>query len=248
MLLHSGWHLLYHRFAWMFDFVSNWVSNGQWQALGRTALAFLPPGRVLELAHGPGHLLVALERAGHQPVGIDRSAQMSRQAGRRLRHGGLPRRLIRCDARALPFRAASFAGVVTTFPTDAVLSASALEEVSRVLAPGGRLVIVAGAQRTGDRPDPTFRAWLSGLLGEEDQSAVRPEAIFARAGFRARLEYRVVAASTVFLLVADKAEASVAALVAEAERELRRAARPTAHLAAYRVASRRRQIMRKHLL
>ncbi len=224
MLLHSAWHLLYRRLAWMFDFAAHWVSDGQWKTWGRTALADLPPGRILEVAHGPGHLLLALEDAGHRPVGVDRSVQMGRQAGRRLRCAGLPTRLTRCDARALPFRAGMFAGVVATFPTDDVLSPESLEEMSRVTCTAGRVVIVAGAQVDGDRPDPSFRHWLSTLISGRDGQP--EESMFVRAGLAARFVCRQVGGSTVFLLVAEKVSGSASELVAEAERALRAADQP----------------------
>ncbi|MGD1994820.1 MAG: hypothetical protein PVI59_16625, partial [Anaerolineae bacterium] len=50
--------LLYNQCAWTYDLVAWVVSLGQWNAWGRTAMPHLSGGRVLELAHGAGHLLV----------------------------------------------------------------------------------------------------------------------------------------------------------------------------------------------
>ena len=68
-----GFHLLYHELAFTYDAVAWLVSLGQWQAWGRTALDRVRGPRVLEIGHGPGHLLIALARSGRQPIGIDLS-------------------------------------------------------------------------------------------------------------------------------------------------------------------------------
>ena len=59
-----GFHLLYHELAFTYDALAWLVSLGQWQAWGRTALDRVRGPRVLEVGHGPGHLLIALARAG----------------------------------------------------------------------------------------------------------------------------------------------------------------------------------------
>jgi SAM-dependent methyltransferase len=45
----------------------------------------------------------------------------------------------------LPLAAASFDTVVSTFPTPYIYDPAALQEIARVLRPGGRLVVVEGA-------------------------------------------------------------------------------------------------------
>jgi len=83
--LRTFFRLLYHELAWTYDLVAWLVSLGQWKAWGRAAIPHLHGQRVLELAHGPGHLLVAMNRAGLSPVGLDLSPQMGRLAQARLR-------------------------------------------------------------------------------------------------------------------------------------------------------------------
>jgi len=77
--------LLYHELAWTYDLVAWVVSFGQWKAWGRAATLHLRGPRVLEIAHGPGHLLVAMTRAGFASVGLDLSPQMGTLAQARLR-------------------------------------------------------------------------------------------------------------------------------------------------------------------
>src|SRR5512143_44151 len=105
MSFHFAWRLLYDRLSFMFDFASGRVSGGRWKRWGRTAVSFVQGRRVLELGHGPGHLLIELKKAGYRPTGIDLSPGMGRLASRRLRLAGLNVPLVRCRAQVLPFRA-----------------------------------------------------------------------------------------------------------------------------------------------
>jgi ubiquinone/menaquinone biosynthesis C-methylase UbiE len=216
MRLHAAWHLLYDRFAWIFDFTTYCVSRGTWKAWGRVSLGYLTRRRVLELAHGPGHLLIALRQSGHQPVGIDRSAQMGWQAARRLRRAGLTVPLVRCEAEALPFRSGSFDEVVSTFPTDAIFAPQTLREVARVTSERARLVVVAGAQRKGLRPDPHFLAWLAGMIGQGTVDPGGSASAFRRAGMQPRIECRSIGRSTVMLVIAEKCSHETATAAAPA--------------------------------
>ena len=139
-----AFHHFYREFAWSYDAVAWAVSGGLWQ---RWALAALPElrGRVLELGFGPGHLQQAL--AAHPVVaGLDASPQMAALAARRLRRAGYAPRLACGQAQALPFPSATFDTVVATFPAEYILDPRTHAEIRRVLAPGGRLVVVPLAQ------------------------------------------------------------------------------------------------------
>ena len=96
-LVRFGFRLLYQEMAWTYDLVSWAVSLGEWRAWQRAALPFVSGRHVLEIAHGPGHLLLALSTAGFTVSGLDLSPQMGRQARRRLRTAGHPSRLA-CSA------------------------------------------------------------------------------------------------------------------------------------------------------
>lgn len=207
MGLHAAWHWLYGPLAWFFEPVTHCVSGGHWHAWGRASLAYLPRGRVLELAHGPGHLLVALKRAGYRPVGIDRSPPMGRQARRQLRRAGLRVPLVRAKAQILPFRTASFDAVVAAFPTDYIFDPDTLRDVARVTTEEGRLVIVAGAQRRDTKPSRHFLDWLANRIGESPSQHDGAASVFAQAGLRARIECPRVDGTTVILIVAEKVPA-----------------------------------------
>jgi ubiquinone/menaquinone biosynthesis C-methylase UbiE len=105
-------------------------------------------GRVLELGSGTGRIALPLARAGVPLIGVDRSAEMLRQAVRRavtLRRQGRKKtslRFIRADIRHLPFADRSFGAVLAPYGIVQSLTrerdlAATLESVSRVIAPGG---------------------------------------------------------------------------------------------------------------
>src|SRR5512143_1161386 len=141
-----GFHLLYHQFAFTYDTVAWLVSLGQWQAWGRTTLARVRGPRVLEIGHGPGHLLIALARSGRRPIGIDLSPQMIRMAQRNIRQAGVNVSQVQCRVQALPFRSGEFDSVVSTFPSEYIGDIATLREVQRVTNERGRLIVAFGAQ------------------------------------------------------------------------------------------------------
>jgi ubiquinone/menaquinone biosynthesis C-methylase UbiE len=140
--------LLYTRFAWAYDAVAWLVSFGRWGEWQQVGMRALPAGPVLELGHGPGHLLRQRLLAGQPSIGLDRSPQMGRMALRRLRKAQLAARLVRAEAQALPFAVESFDGLLAAFPTEYILDRRTLAEARRVLRPGGALVVVAGVHIT----------------------------------------------------------------------------------------------------
>lgn len=144
-VLKLAFESLYGPFAWAYDWVSRTFFMGQWRVWQRAALPHLRGPCVLELGMGTGNLQVDMERAGLRPFGIDLSPQMLRQARRKWRRLGIaPFRMCRARATALPFPTGTFDSVVSTFPSEYIADERTLAEVSRVLKPGGRLVVVPG--------------------------------------------------------------------------------------------------------
>jgi ubiquinone/menaquinone biosynthesis C-methylase UbiE len=196
--------LLYNEFAWTYDLVAWVVSLGQWKAWCRTTIPHLRKGRVLELAHGPGHLLVAMAERGLSPVGLDLSPYMSRLAKRRLGREGLDVCLVRARAQALPFRDGCFDSAVATFPTEFILDPATLQEAVRVTGADGRLVVTAWV-RLSER-DPLWRVigWLYRATGQGGPLPSGSEAMLAQAGFTSRTVWERVRCSEVMLVVAGK--------------------------------------------
>jgi ubiquinone/menaquinone biosynthesis C-methylase UbiE len=151
-LIQFAFRQFYTRFAWTYDTVASIVSFGEWRRWGEAAIPFLPEGRLLEIAHGPGHLHATLRQAGREVIGFDLSPQMGRLAQQRTTGTGvgLPA-LIRADAAQLPFADAGFDGAVATFPAGFIFLPATLAELRRVIRPAGRCVIVpaAGFKSTG---------------------------------------------------------------------------------------------------
>lgn len=165
-LLRLGFRLLYHQLAWSYDMVSWSVSLGHWRNWQRAAMRYARCPLVLDLAFGTGNLLLDCCAAGMTPVGIDLSSQMARIARRKLCSRGLPLRLVRGRAQTLPFADATFDSVISTFPAEFILERATVEEATRVLLPGGRLVIVVNACLTGRDPLSRFVEWLYAVTGQ----------------------------------------------------------------------------------
>ncbi|MCM1966322.1 methyltransferase domain-containing protein [Streptomyces sp. G1] len=99
-------------------------------------------GEVLEVAIGTG-LNLPLYPPGVRLTGIEWSPQMLALARRRADELGLVADLREGDAQALPFPDASFDSVVCTLGLCAIPDEQrAIAEMSRVLKPGGRLLLL----------------------------------------------------------------------------------------------------------
>ncbi|MFZ9856966.1 MAG: class I SAM-dependent methyltransferase [Roseiflexaceae bacterium] len=131
---------LYYQFAPLYDTVATLISRGHWFIWGEALIPFCA-GPVLELGCGTGHLQASLATHGIWSIGLDRSPAMLAQAQHRTA------RLIRADSQALPCADQSFSTVVAAFPAPYIADPATLTEVTRVLKPGGYLVILLAAGR-----------------------------------------------------------------------------------------------------
>lgn len=200
-----AFQLLYNELAFTYDAVAWLVSFGQWRAWGRTALDRVRGPRVLELGHGPGHLLIELGREGqHQPIGVDLSPHMIAQAQRRIRRAGLSIPQVRCSVDALPFRSGVFDSAVSTFPTEYIANPRTLAEVARVTNERGRLVVVMGAMFGRQTTSTRLVDWLYRITGQREPSVEAEPDVFARLGLAAHVETEVVGGNTVTIVVAEK--------------------------------------------
>lgn len=167
-LVRLGFRLLYNEMAWTYDAVSWLASLGAWRSWQRAALPFVHGRRVLELAHGPGHMLLDLVKSGRDVAGLDLSPFMGRMARRRLRQGGAAAALVRGRAQSLPFAAGSFDTVLSTFPTAFIAEEATMRAVHRVLQPGGRLVVVPEGHLDNRGILPRFVNWLYVITGQRE--------------------------------------------------------------------------------
>lgn len=133
-------------------------------------------GRVLDVGCGGGRLTVAIAAAGADVTGLDTNTGQLDQARRRADEAGVALTLLEVDFNAsLPFADASFDAVTSRLALMAATDPVAtLDEIRRVLVPGGRVATALWA-------DPAENPWFS-----EPQAAIgavlgADRATFARA-------------------------------------------------------------------
>ncbi|MFN2146911.1 MAG: class I SAM-dependent methyltransferase [Anaerolineales bacterium] len=178
---------LYTTLAWSYDAVAWLSSMGQWRTWQSAAVQAYP-GLVLELGHGPGHLLLDLEKTGNHVIGVDLSSQMTAIANRRRKRGASAVSLVQSRAQQLPFAAESFEAIVATFPTEYILADETIIEIERVLRAGGQLVVIGLKRITGRNVLDRFAGWLyrfTGQSGDVDLAWFEP---LARVGLKPELE------------------------------------------------------------
>jgi SAM-dependent methyltransferase len=120
--------------------------------IARLLLGLSPGDRVLDVACGPGNFSRAFAAAVGDSglvVGLDASRTMLERGAADLRRSGLRNLvLVRGDATALPFVDAAFEGVCCFAALHLFADPLAgLDEMARVLAPGGRIALMTSVQR-----------------------------------------------------------------------------------------------------
>lgn len=165
-LIRFAFRLLYNELAWTYDLVSWLASLGQWRRWQQAGLPYVTGDRVLEIAHGPGHMLLALARTGYRVTGLDLSPQMGRLAQARLEKDGLDAPLVRGRAQSLPFPDGAFDTVFCTFPTEFIAQEEVMTSIHRVLSSEGRFIIVPEGHLTGGGALVTFVNWLYEITGQ----------------------------------------------------------------------------------
>jgi len=135
----------------------------------RIALEMLelePGDRVLDLACGPGNFTRSFSKAvGDEGlvVGVDASRPMLARAAREAAAANTA--YLRADASALPFIDGCFQAVccfAALYLIDKPFAA--IDEIARVLAPGGRVALLSSVNR-GLVPTPVANAVVRGLSG-----------------------------------------------------------------------------------
>ena len=147
-------------------------------------------GPILDMGCGKGVLLEFAGRKGVPAVGIDESPQMLRYAKRILPAGTA--RLVRGVGQAIPVKTGYFQHVTATFPAPYIFELATLNEIRRVLKPGGNLIILLTAEVTGTSFHERVIRFFSGMFGFGYLSDPLKEALqepFRDAGFMAHLEW-----------------------------------------------------------
>jgi ubiquinone/menaquinone biosynthesis C-methylase UbiE len=215
-----GFRLLYYEFAWTYDLVSWLVSLGEWRCWQRAALPFVQGPTILEIGHGPGHLLLEMQSAGLTVVGVDLSPHMGRQAKRRLVKKRLPAHLVRAKVQDLPLQTAVFHTVLSTFPTEYIVDPDTLAAIHRVLRADGRLIVVPEGHLTGRGSLHQLIDWLFRITGQRggafsvDEAKRWPQSDvwepfrqrFIGAGFQIAIEQVQLERSAVTIFIAKKVQ------------------------------------------
>lgn len=165
-----GFRLLYHELAWTYDVVSWVVSLGEWRHWQLAGLAYTHGRSILEVGHGPGHLLLKLAQDGYRPIGVDISLQMGQLAKRRLEQSGYMPLLVRASVADLPFEDGRFDTIFSTFPTDYIVQPEVIHALYRVLANNGRLIIIPEGHLTQPGVGRRLVAWLYRITNQADPS------------------------------------------------------------------------------
>ena len=181
----------YDRISKRYDAVAEaWEHASRRQ--GIRALAVAKGETVLEIGYGTGHALVELAQAGARVVGIDLSEGMRSQARRRLEQAGLGAsvRLDLGDARALPYQEGRFDAAFMSFTLELFSDEDVpkvLAEARRVLRAGGRLGIVALAEKDPPNLMTEIYAWLHERFPHlVDCHPIDAVGLLRAAGFRIR--------------------------------------------------------------
>jgi 2-polyprenyl-3-methyl-5-hydroxy-6-metoxy-1,4-benzoquinol methylase len=128
------------------------------QSVLRLARARPVPARVLEVGSAQANVSLLLAEAGYVAVALDLRLDFLRYARAKWEHGRFA--AVVGDAQRLPFAAGAFDVVIVGELVEHVADPAALlAEASRLLAPGGLLVVTTpNAQCVGTR-EPTFSAF-----------------------------------------------------------------------------------------
>ena len=134
--------------GWLYDLLSRRAEHGE---LGerRGALVAGLEGDILEVGAGTGANLRHYKRAA-RVVALEPDASMARRLPPKVAEAAVPVEVLRGSLDALPFPAATFDAVVSTFVLCSVEEPGrALGEIHRVLRPGGQLVVLEHVRGKG---------------------------------------------------------------------------------------------------
>jgi demethylmenaquinone methyltransferase/2-methoxy-6-polyprenyl-1,4-benzoquinol methylase len=153
---------MFDRIAPVYDAMNHVMTAGldrRWRRLAVSEVVW-PGDRVLDACCGTGDLAVAAERRGGRVVGLDFSEPMLERA--RRKSGAIE--WVRGDALALPFGDGEFDAATVGFGVRNLADLEGgLEELARVLRPGGKLAVLEITRPNGVLK-PFFNLWFDVLV------------------------------------------------------------------------------------
>jgi len=162
---------MFSRLAWRYDLVNDVMSFGMHRRWKRDAVRLALAGaaarpRVLDLCCGSGDLCFLAEESGAGTVtGADFTLPMLAVARRRRIEKASAARVVQADALELPFPDGSFDALTVAYGLRNIADAEAsLREMRRVLAPGGRAVILDFGKPENPVAGVLYRAFLRTMM------------------------------------------------------------------------------------
>ncbi len=168
----GGSGAMFDRIAGRYDLLNRLQSFGMDQGWRRRALKSLelsPNHYMLDLATGTADLAIMAARRvpGLQVVGLDPSPAMLEVGRKKVTDAALTEHveLVEGDAQSLPFESERFHGISMAWGIRNVPDRDrALDEMKRVLRPGGRFAILEGGEPEGFLVGPTGRFYMHHIL------------------------------------------------------------------------------------
>ncbi len=182
---------MFDRVAGVYDLMNSAMSAGmhhRWRARAVDAAAVGPGERALDVCCGTGDLSLELARRvgpGGSVVGSDFSERMLELARRKPAGPGPAPSFEWADALDLPYEDGSFDVVTVGFGVRNLADLDrGVAEMTRVLRPGGRLVILEITQPTRPPLSTFFSVWFDRLVpligtlaGDRDAYSYLPESV-----------------------------------------------------------------------
>jgi demethylmenaquinone methyltransferase/2-methoxy-6-polyprenyl-1,4-benzoquinol methylase len=167
---------VFDRVAPRYDLMNDLMSFGLhrlWKAFAVSVARLRPGERVLDVASGSGDLAQAFARRvgpSGEVWATDINRSMLERGRDRLLDAGCLAPAVQCDAERLPFAAASFDCVAVGFGLRNMTNKeAALSDMTRVLRPGGRLLVLEFSKvwKPLERPYDLYSFKLLPWLGEK---------------------------------------------------------------------------------
>lgn len=136
---------LYHTFAFAYNNVALFVSSGEWFNWVKQTLKYVDKSSiVLEIGFGTGLLFDEITKLGNEIFGIDESQKMIDLTKKRLNGIHDEPKIVRGNAKNLPYPAEFFDLIITTFPGEFMFDELFLMEIERTLKRGGKFISLLG--------------------------------------------------------------------------------------------------------
>lgn len=154
----------------VYDFVNRLLSfreDVRWRRFVGRCLRLKPGDKVLDVATGTGDLALEIAALPERPkvVGLDLVPAMLEPARKKVAKKGTSVNLINGDATSLPFSDDTFQAVTIAFGIRNIpYRVLAMQEMHRVLKPGGRLYVLEFATPQNSFIQTVYKKYLVSLL------------------------------------------------------------------------------------